>query len=71
MTSSALRKLLGPKKAAPQPVQWIKVNRTRAHPVLVIPECFVCGSADAEIVWFNCRIGGVRCLPCFDKKGEL
>jgi hypothetical protein len=68
MTSPALRKLLSPKKKAePRPIQWIKLNRNRCYHRLVIPPCFVCGSETAEVIWFNCKTGGVRCLACFDK----
>ena len=53
MTSPALRKLLGPKKKAePRRVQWIKLNRNRCYDRLVIPPCFACGNATAEVVWF-------------------
>jgi hypothetical protein len=64
---TALGKLLSPKKkAGPRPVQWIKLNRRRIYHRLVIPPCFVCGSETAEVVWFNCKTGGVRCLGCRD-----
>jgi hypothetical protein len=66
MSSTALKKLLTPKGES-RPVQWIKLNRNRCYHRLVIPPCFVCGSETAEVVGFNCRSGGVRCLACFDK----
>ena len=68
MTSPALRKLLAPKKKAEsRPVQWIKLNRRRCYSRLVISPCSVCGSETAEVVWYRCDNGGVRCLGCFDK----
>jgi hypothetical protein len=69
MTSHALRKLLAPKVKAPsRPVTWIKLNRHRCYHRLVIPPCSVCGSETAEVVWYRCDNGGVRCLACRDER---
>ena len=69
MAETALHKLLHGKKGKSGPVVWIKINRNRAYRHLVVPPCFKCDSADAEIVWFNCQ-SGVRCLGCRDDIGE-